>query len=292
MPAFDWRDGAAGFLTIEGKRLETLCHGPAPDAAPTIVTLHEGLGCVALWRDFPRRLSAATGLGVFAYSRAGYGQSDPAPLPRPLDYMTREARETLPAVLRSDRLPARDSARAQRRRLDRGDLCGHGRGFSRARSHTDRAALFHRGKRPRRHREPRAKPTRGGDLRAKLAKYHRDVDNAFRGWNDAWLDPGFKSWNIAETIDYWRIPVLAIQGENDAYGTIAQIREIENRIYSPVDVEILKGCRHSPHTERPEKTLAAVADFCARLMRIEQTKVEIKWAEGGSKSAEADDCAL
>ena len=83
----------------------------------------------------------------------------------------------------------------------------------------------------------------GADLRAKLAKYHRDVDNAFRGWNDAWLDPGFKSWDIAETIDYWRIPVLAIQGENDAYGTIAQIREIENRIYSPVDVEILTGMR-------------------------------------------------
>ena len=114
-----------------------------------------------------------------------------------------------------------------------------------------------------------------GDLKRRLAKYHRDVDNAFRGWNDAWLDPGFKSWNIADVIDYWRIPVLAIQGADDPYGTLAQIREMENRAYSPVDVEILKGCKHSPHTEQPEATLAAVTDFCARLLRIEQTKVEI-----------------
>ena len=107
-------------------------------------------------------------------------------------------------------------------------------------------------------------------------KYHRNVDNAFRGWNDAWLDPGFKSWNIAETIDYWRIPVLAIQGDDDPYGTLAQIQEIENRIYSPLDVEILRGCKHSPHTEQPERTLAAITDFCARLICIEETKVDIK----------------
>ena len=99
MRAFEWRGGASGFLTIEGKRLKTVCHGPAPYAANTIVMLHEGLGCVALWRDFPEQLAAATGLGVFAYSRAGYGQSDPVKLPRPLDYMTREARETVPEVL-------------------------------------------------------------------------------------------------------------------------------------------------------------------------------------------------
>ena len=117
MPAFDWRGGASGFLTIEGKRLETFCRGPAPDAAPTIVMLHEGLGCVALWRDFPEQLAAATGLGVFAYSRAGYGQSDPAPLPRPLDYMTREARETLPAVLEAIG-------------FERGILLGHSDGAS------------------------------------------------------------------------------------------------------------------------------------------------------------------
>jgi pimeloyl-ACP methyl ester carboxylesterase len=272
---FDWRDGSAGFLTVHGKRLETLCRGPAPDASPTIVMLHEGLGCVALWRDFPRRLAEATGLGVFAYSRAGYGQSDSVELPRPLDYMAREARETLPAVL--------DAIGFQR-----GILLGHSDGASIAAIYAGAIEDFRiRGLvliAPHFFTEESGLAAiaaaraayEAGDLKRRLAKYHRDVDNAFRGWNDAWLDPGFKSWNIAEVIDYWRIPALAIQGVDDPYGTLAQIREIENRAYSPVDVEILKGCKHSPHSEQPEETLAAIADFCARLMRIEQATVEIR----------------
>jgi pimeloyl-ACP methyl ester carboxylesterase len=274
LPGFDWSDGASGFLTIDGKRLETQCHGPAPDAAPTIVMLHEGLGCVALWRDFPAQLAAATGLGVFAYSRAGYGQSDPAPLPRPLDYMTREARETLPGVL--DAIG-----------FLRGILLGHSDGASIAAIYAGAIEDFRvRGLvliAPHFFTEESGLAAiaaaraayDAGDLKRRLAKYHRDVDNAFRGWNDAWLDPGFKSWNIADVIDYWRIPVLGIQGADDPYGTLAQIREIENRIYSPLDVEILEGGKHSPHTEQPEETLAAIADFCARLIRIERTKVGI-----------------
>src|SRR5271168_5005175 len=99
MTSFRWRDGVGETIVAAGKRLEAIVWGPAPGAAPTIVMLHEGLGCVALWRDFPRRLAEATGFGVFVYSRAGYGQSDSVELPRPLDYMTREARETLPLVL-------------------------------------------------------------------------------------------------------------------------------------------------------------------------------------------------
>ncbi len=275
MAAWAWRDGAAGVVTIDGARLETVSHGPAPDRAPTLVMLHEGLGCVALWRDFPRRLAAATGFGVFAYSRAGLGQSDPVPLPRPRDYITREARETLPELL--DAIGFR-----------RGVLLGHSDGASIAAIYAGSIEDF-------RVRglvlmAPHFFTEEGGlasiaaareayetsDLRAKLAKYHRDVDNAFRGWNDAWLDPGFKAWNIADVIDYLRVPVLAIQGADDQYGTPAQIREIENRIYSPVDVEILAECKHSPHLEQPDKTLAAVADFCARLNRIERTVVEIK----------------
>ena len=111
--------------------------------------LHEGLGCVALWRDFPARLAAATGFGVLAYSRAGYGRSDPVALPRPLDYMTREAREDAARAARRDRLPARRPPRPQRRRLDRGDLRRLGRGFPRSRAGSARAALLHRGERPR-----------------------------------------------------------------------------------------------------------------------------------------------
>ena len=104
-----------------------------------------------------------------------------------------------------------------------------------------------------------------GDLRAKLARYHADVDCAFLGWNGAWLDPGFKAWNIEEFVDRWRVPALLIQGADDQYGTIAQIRAIEARTPAPVESLILEGCRHSPHLERPQETLDAIAAFCARI---------------------------
>ena len=99
MAAFQWIEGVGGKVVADRKRLEAVAYGPPPEKAPTIVMLHEGLGCVALWRDFPAELAAGTGWGVLAYSRAGYGNSDPVDLPRPLDYMTREARLSLPAVL-------------------------------------------------------------------------------------------------------------------------------------------------------------------------------------------------
>jgi len=274
MSDFEWRDGAETAITVNGKSLEAVCYGPSPDKAPTIVMLHEGLGCVALWRGFPEKLAEATGFGVFVWSRAGYGQSDPVDLPRPLDYMTREAVDDLPAVL--DAIGFRS-----------GILLGHSDGASIAaiyagsiEDHRVRGLVLMA---PHFFTEDgglasiaEAKAAyESGDLRSRLAKYHKDVDNAFRGWNDAWLDPGFKSWNIAEAIDYLRIPVLAIQGANDQYGTLAQIEEIETRIYSPVDTVILPDCRHSPFIDQPEKTLAAVAEFCARLERIETTGVMV-----------------
>ena len=112
MTTFAWIEGAGANVVADGKRLEAVAYGPPPEAAPTIVLLHEGLGCVALWRDFPARLAAATGWGVFAYSRAGYGRSDPVDLPRPLDYMTREARSSLPEVLDAIGFRARGSCSA------------------------------------------------------------------------------------------------------------------------------------------------------------------------------------
>ena len=275
LPGWEWRAGASSAVTIGGKRLETLCQGPAPDHTPTIVMLHEGLGCVALWRDFPQKLVAATGFGVFAYSRAGYGQSDPVKLPRPLDYMTREALETLPEVLEAIG-------------FRKGVLLGHSDGASIAAIYAGSVEDFRvRGlvlMAPHFFTEPSGlaaiaaarEAYEQGDLRARLAKYHQYVDSAFRGWNEAWLDPGFKAWNIADSIDYWRVPTLAIQGVGDQYGTLAQIREIETRAYSPVDVEILEGCKHSPHLEQPERTVAAIAEFCARLERIEASAVEVR----------------
>ena len=269
--AFSWRDAGRGFVEAAGLRLEAASFGPPPDAAPTIVMLHEGLGSVSLWRDFPERVARTTGFGVFAYSRAGYGQSDPTPLPRPLDYMTREATGALPAVL--DAIGLR-----------RGVLLGHSDGASIALIHAGSVEDFRvRGLiliAPHSFTEPSglasiAEARRAydeGDLKPRLAKYHKDVDNAFRGWNDAWLDPAFAAWTIADCIDYVRVPMLVAQGAQDQYGTLAQVREIETRSYAPVDIEILSGCKHSPHIEQPDKLVALIADFCARLERIERAE--------------------
>ena len=235
---------------------------------PVIVMLHEGLGCLGLWRDFPARVAEATGLPVLAWSRAGYGRSDPADLPRPLDYMTREATRSLPEVL--DAIGAR-----------RYILLGHSDGATIAAEYAGRVEDFRvRGlilmaphffaeesglAEIARAREAFA----GGDLKARMAKHHRDPEATFRGWNDAWLHPDFRNWNVAEVIDYLRVPVLAIQGKQDQYGTLAQLDELEERCYAPVERLVLDDCRHSPHFDRPAETLAAIVEFCDRLQRIE-----------------------
>lgn len=273
MAPFDWTDTPAAPLTVAGAALEYACYGPPPERAPTIVMLHEGLGCVALWRDFPARVAERTGMGVFVHSRQGYGASDPVPLPRPLDFMTREAVEVLPKVL--DAIGFR-----------RGILFGHSDGATIAAIHAGSIAdhrvrglilmaphFFTEAEGLRSIAEADAE-FRTGDLRARLAKYHKDPDNAFHGWADTWLDPGFKDWNVAEVIDYFRIPVLAIQGREDQYGSLAQIDEIETRSYAPVDRLILDGVRHAPHLERPGAVLDAVAEFAWRLERIEAAEVE------------------
>lgn len=271
--ALDWGAGR-GTLVAGGKRLEWAGFGPAPAGdAPAIAMLHEGLGCLALWRDFPARVAQATGLAVFAWSRAGYGQSDPAELPRPLDYMTREATGPLAQVL--DAIGARHFI-----------LLGHSDGATIAAEYAGRVEDFRvRGlilMAPHFFAEAGglAEITRAGaafgtgDLKARMARYHRDPEATFRGWNDAWLDPNFRDWNVAEVIDYLRIPVLVIQGRQDQYGTLAQVAEVEERAYAPVDTLILDECRHSPHLDQPEATLAAVADFAGRLQRIEAAQPE------------------
>lgn len=261
-------------LTAGGKRIEARCFGPQPGGdLPTIVMLHEGLGSAALWRDVPAQVSKATGLGVIAYSRQGYGFSDPAALPFPLDYMTREAVDVLPDVL--DQIGA-----------NRVILLGHSDGATIAAEYAGRVEDFRvRGLiliAPHFFTEEMglaeiaaaAKAFETTDLSERMAKYHADPVATFRGWNEAWLAPGFRDWHVGEVIDYWRIPCLAIQGEDDQYGTLAQIEEIENRAYSPVDTAILPGARHAPHLEAPEATLRAITGFCARLATIEAAKVE------------------
>lgn len=272
--SYQWSDGGQGEITVSGKKLECASWGAAPGSAPTLVLLHEGLGCVELWRGFPEQLAKATGLGVFAWSRAGYGRSDLAELPRPLDYMARAAEDDLPQVL--EQIGA-----------ERVILLGHSDGASivgiyagSIADHRVRGLILMA---PHFFTEPMGLAAiaeskiafEQGGLRAGLAKYHRDAEHTFRGWNEAWLDPGFESWNIGASIDHWRIPVLAIQGRQDQFGTLAQITEIEDRIYSPVETAIIDECKHAPHLDQPELTLGAIQDFTTRLQRLEQESVNV-----------------
>src|SRR6201995_1081974 len=213
---------STGSLRINESDLEYRMLGPSPQDAPTIVMLHEGLGSAALWGDFPEKLQAATGAGVFVYSRAGYGASSAVQLPRPLDYMQREALDVLPALLHEIR-------------FRRGILVGHSDGAS-------IATIYAGGVQDHRIRglaliaphfvveDISVKSIAGvktlyeqGDLRTKLSRWHTDVDNAFYGWNAAWLDPAFRSWDISEYLAYVRVPLLIMQGADDQYGTLRQI---------------------------------------------------------------------
>jgi pimeloyl-ACP methyl ester carboxylesterase len=253
-------------LLVGGRRIEAAWYGPAPDQAPTFVLLHEGLGCVAMWRTFPAKLADRTGYGVLVYSRAGYGKSDPVPLPRPLTYMHDEAFEVLPAIL--------DQAHIQKT-----ILLGHSDGAS-------IAAIYAGGRQDSRVRGvvlmaphffcedisvrsiAAAKMAyENTDLRAKLARYHGDnVDVAFWGWNRAWLNPDFRHWDISEFLPTLHRPMLVIQGRDDQYGTAAQIERACAEAPGPVEVLYLDNCRHSPQIDQPGLTLDSIVAFSRRTL--------------------------
>lgn len=258
-----------GFLKIGASDLEYRMIGPAPEEAPTIVMLHEGLGSAALWGDLPEKLQAATGAGVFVYSRAGYGASTPVKLPRPLEYMHIEALDVLPDLL--DQIGFR-----------RGLLLGHSDGAS-------IAAIYAGGVADHRVRgvvmiAPHfivedisvrsiaeiKKAYETTELKSKLKRWHGDVDNTFYGWNGAWLDPKFRSWDISEYLAYIRVPVAILQGADDQYGTIRQVEIAREECYCPVDVTIIPGAGHSPHREAPEATLNAISDFAGRILHMHE----------------------
>ena len=251
------------FLSVGGKRLEMLQWGP--ETGPVVVLLHEGLGCVGLWRDFPSALADATGCAVMAYSRAGYGQSDPADLPRPVDYMTREAVDTLPGVLAT--LGDRPVI-----------LMGHSDGATIAAEYAGRVADARlRGiilMAPHFFTEPlglaeiaRAREAfDAGGLADKMARWHRDPVATFRGWNDGWLNPDFADWNVADVIDRWAVPALVIQGRQDQYGTLAQVTVCADRSSLPVELLVLDACRHAPQQDQPLAVLAAVARFARSVL--------------------------
>ncbi len=254
-----------GFLELGDQRLEYRMIGPRPDAAPTLVLLHEGLGSVSMWGDFPERLQASTGAGVFVYSRQGYGQSSPATLPRKLDFMHIEARETLPRVL-------------QAIGFKRGLLVGHSDGASIAAIYTGSVQD---------HRISGAvlmaphfivedvtsasivavrKAYDTTDLRARLARHHADPDATVHGWTDVWLNNDFRRWDLTEELSYIRVPLLIVQGEDDPFGTMRQTEIALEECHCPVEVLVLPNTRHVPHREAPAATLEAVTRFVRGLL--------------------------
>jgi pimeloyl-ACP methyl ester carboxylesterase len=248
-------------LSARNRRLEYVWLGPKPKDAPTLIFLHEGLGSVSTWRDFPELAAAAVGFGALVYSRAGYGSSETTTLPRKIDFMHEEALDVLPEVL--DRAGVREAV-----------LVGHSDGGS--------IGLIYAG-------SGRALPLRGlvllaphvfvedltvrsiaaagvayrqGALREKLARHHGDnVDVAFWGWNRIWLDPAFLTWNIEEYLPRIDVPALVIQGRQDEYGTLAQTERIARGSGGPVATVILDGCGHAPQREARDATLGALVTF-------------------------------
>ncbi|HYN27913.1 MAG TPA: alpha/beta hydrolase [Burkholderiales bacterium] len=252
------------FQTAGGHRLEYSRIDPEPrrNAAadpPVLVFLHEGLGSVAMWKDFPAQVVRATGIPALVYSRYGYGKSDRLAEARGVDYMHREALEVLPELL--DALSIRNPI-----------LIGHSDGAS--------IALVHSG--------AGSRPVRGlvllaphvfveditvesiaeakvafenTSLPAKLARYHDDAESTFRGWNDIWLHPDFRRWNIEEYLPGVSCPVLLIQGEEDQYGTAAQVTAIARQVNGPVETLMLPNCAHSPHVDQIQATVEKIAHF-------------------------------
>ena len=238
--------------------------------APLLVFLHEGLGSASMWRDFPARLCAAGGYRGLVYSRTGYGRSTPRPHGerwRP-EYMHEQAREVLPQFLAAAGLDAL---------ADPPWLFGHSDGASIALIHAatypDAAAglvllaphIFVEDRSI--HSIEQAKHAYAGtDLRRRLARHHEDVDSAFWGWNDIWLDPAFRRWNIEGLLAAIRVPVLAVQGHNDEYGTMAQVDRLAAHVRQ-AEVLKLDDCAHSPQRDQPEAVMRATIDFISRHRR-------------------------
>jgi pimeloyl-ACP methyl ester carboxylesterase len=265
--------GVPARFEVLGEHLEYRWIGPPPDEAPTIVFLHEGLGCLGTWRDFPDRLASAAGCGALVYSRLGYGASDPMPGPRSVRFMHHEALDVLPAVVRHFD-------------LEEVVLFGHSDGAS--------IAVIYAGARQEGSGEPQRPPAGTGSVRAlvleaphvfvepvcvesiariartygatplreRLARHHGDnTDSMFRTWTDVWLQPDFRRWNIEEYLPSIESPVLVVQGEDDEYGTFRQVDAVVTQVRGPARSVVLARCGHSPHSDQPDAVLGAAGKF-------------------------------
>jgi len=240
-----------------GRELEIEWHGSSGGAAP-LVFLHEGLGSVSSWRDFPARVAEVTGRAALVYSRAGHGRSQPPLGPRAPGFMDEEA------VVLGELLDAAGVGEAV--------LFGHSDGASIALIHAAAAPARVRGlvlEAPHvfvedltlRSIEAAREAFRHGDLRRRLARHHEQVDVAFRGWNDVWLDPAFRSLDLVPHVRRVTAPLLLIQGRDDPYGTLAQLDAIEAAATVPVRRLVLEKCGHSPHRDQPDAVIGAARDF-------------------------------
>ena len=251
------------FIEIDGKQIEFELE-VVDEKRPYLIFLHEGLGCIQMWRDFPTKLAQATNCNRLVYSRWGYGQSDPISLPRPVNYMHTEGIDILPKII-------------TKHNIGQHILIGHSDGGSIALINaggiqspnllaliTEAAHVFN---------EQicvdaidRAKDAyHNTNLREKLAKYHKNVDVAFWGWNKVWRHPDFWHWNLEEYLPTINVPFLAIQGKDDQYGTIAQIEAIISQAPHAQSL-LLPDCNHSPHIEQPEQTLATMTLFIQNIL--------------------------
>ncbi len=251
------------FAVIDGRSIEYAAIPGDADSRPTLVFLHEGLGSVALWRDFPRKVARRLNAPAIVYSRFGYGASDGLQAERTPQFMHEEALGVLPALL--DRL-----------RVERPVLIGHSDGASIALIHAAAAGRPVRGLvclAPHAFVEPVcvesiARVRRSyfeTDLRQRLAKYHARVDDAFLGWADIWLRPEFLAWSIKDLLPRIEQPLLLIQGRDDEYGTLAQLDLIEARVKGPTSRLVLSACGHSPHRDREPAVLDAIVAFVSGL---------------------------
>jgi pimeloyl-ACP methyl ester carboxylesterase len=256
---------SSGFVEAGGHRLEYVLYPAHQIARPTLVFLHEGLGSISLWRDFPQRVAEATGCRTLVYSRYGYGRSDVLAAPRAPDYMHVEALEVLPQVL-----AALD--------IERPLLVGHSDGGSIALIHAGAGRWTCAGVvvlAP--HLFVEEMSVRGidetvavfetTDLPQKLARHHADARRTFYGWADIWRHADFRQWNIEEFLPGLRCPLLAIQGEDDEYATMLHIERIAERAVNTAGVDLLKlaDCRHSPQRDQADVVARALADFVRRL---------------------------